>query len=319
MANWTWARQLAHPIAPRSTTQRISRRSGQVIGTTILMLGVLVAPAFAKDPFRTSKPHAIGDKTEAAFRAIFEKGDYSSKTVDLLNQAATTEGNDPLVYALRATMAFTQGNAGDFGTNATMTRQVAEKLASTDSLRSDLYVAVGSFLEAASTVHSQGIVRGMPDALGKVQDAFKKLDDAEKLSPNDPELNLIKGVMDLMLAVNINLPLSNPDQAIARLQTKAAPKYIADRSLAWGYRDLKELDKAMSAVDRALAETPDNPEVQYLKAQITYKQGKYADSVKLFDKALEKANQLPEGIKNQITRERRIANDRLQAQTQGQK
>ncbi|OUC12452.1 MAG: hypothetical protein B0A82_22570 [Alkalinema sp. CACIAM 70d] len=291
----------------------MTQRLGLWAGSTALLLGVLTNPAFAKDPFRTSNPKPIGDKTEAAFKAIFEKGDYSPKTLELLDQAAAKEGGEPLVYALKATLAFMQRDGGTFTTNATMTRETAEKLATSDPLRGNLYIAVGNFLEAASTINSQGMVRGMPTALGKVQDAFKKLDEAEKVSPNDPELNLVKGAMDLMLAVNVSLPLSNPDQAIERLEQKAGPKYIADRSLAWGYRDLKKLDKAVASVDRALAVTPDNPEVQYLKGQILYKQGKFSDSIKFFEDALKKEGQLPAGLVSQIKRELRLANQRAQA------
>ncbi|MBD2327488.1 tetratricopeptide repeat protein [Alkalinema sp. FACHB-956] len=291
----------------------VTRRLGLLAGGTALLLGCLTNPALAKDPFRTSNPKPIGDKTEAAFKAIFEKGDYSPKTLELLDQAAAKEGSDPLVYALKSTLAFMQRDGGTFTSNATLTRETAEKLASSDPLRGNLYIAVGNFLEAASTINSQGMVRGMPTALGKVQDAFKKLDEAEKVSPNDPELNLVKGAMDLMLAVNVSLPLSNPDQAIERLEQKAGPKYIADRSLAWGYRDLKKLDKALASVDRALGTTPDNPEVQYLKGQILYKQGKFSDSIKFFEQALKKESQLPAGLVNQMKRELRLANQRAQA------
>ncbi|MGI0491219.1 Sll0314/Alr1548 family TPR repeat-containing protein [Alkalinema pantanalense CENA528] len=291
----------------------MTQRLGLLASSTALLLGVITNPAFAKDPFRTSNPKPIGDRTEAAFKAIFEKGDYSPKTLELLDQAAAKEGGEPLVYALKATLAFMQRDGGTFTTNATMTRETAEKLATSDPLRGNLYIAVGNFLEAASTINTQGMVRGMPTALGKVQDAFKKLDEAEKVSPNDPELNLVKGAMDLMLAVNVSLPLSNPDQAIERLEQKAGPRYIADRSLAWGYRDLKKLDKAVASVDRALATTPDNPEVKYLKGQILYKQGKFPESIKFFEDALKKEGQLPTGLVNQIKRELRLANQRAQA------
>jgi len=46
------------------------------------------------------------------------------------------------------------------------------------------------------------------------------LDKAEAVSASD-QLNLIRGCMDLMLAAN--LPLSNPEQAIARLEKFAGP------------------------------------------------------------------------------------------------
>ena len=50
-----------------------------------------------------------------------------------------------------------------------------------------------------------------------LQQVFSELDEAESINPSDPELNLIKGYMDLMLAVN--LPFSNPEGAISQMST----------------------------------------------------------------------------------------------------
>jgi tetratricopeptide (TPR) repeat protein len=307
---------LSHPQL--GTLSRTLQTLATVTGTVVL-LGLLSNPAFAKDPFRTVNQRSIGDRTEAAFRAMFEQGNYV-KAQDLLNEAEKTEGNDPLVPALQASLAFAnsqgdsaqqQAASGRFSTYAQQTRQKAEQLVKTDPLRGNLYMAVGNFLDAAHTVGSQGIVRGMPTALNKLQDAFKQLETAEKLDPTDPELNLIKGTMDLMLAVNVNLPLSSADQAIARLDRKAGPRYVADRSLAWGYRDLKQFDKAMTAVESALKGTPDNPELHYLKAQIFVKKKNYPEAIKLFDQALTRKAQLPNALVTQIERERRRANQQL--------
>lgn len=117
-----------------------------------------------------------------------------------------------------------------------------------------------------------------------------------------------------MLAVNVSLPLSNPAQAIERLEKYASPRYLADRGLALGYRDLNQLDKALVAVNRAIsAATPNNnPELSYLKAQILVRQGNNKDSVAFFQKALNQKEQLPSGVVKQIQRELDRTQRRLQ-------
>jgi tetratricopeptide (TPR) repeat protein len=275
------------------------------LGTTALVLS-LAAPSWAKDPFRTSNPKPIGNATSDAFSALFEKGDYKSAE-KLVAKAAATEKDDPLVYAMQAVLAFSNGKAAEFGSSGTQTRTAGQQLIKTDPLRGNLYVAVGSFLEGADILSRNGIVRGTPEALGKLQDATKGLDEAGKIDANDPELSLIKGAMDLMLAVNISLPLSDPQKAIKQLEGQAGPRYIADRTLAWGYRDLKDFSKAMGAVDRARSATPDNPELDYLKAQIFVRQGDYKAALPLFQKALDKKTQLSDPLATQIEAEARRA------------
>jgi hypothetical protein len=53
----------------------------------------------------------------------------------------------------------------------------------------------------------------------------------KKVDPNDPELNLITGYMDLMLAVN--LPFSDPAQAIERLEKYGSPLTWLIVALLW--------------------------------------------------------------------------------------
>jgi tetratricopeptide (TPR) repeat protein len=275
------------------------------LGTTALVLS-LAAPSWAKDPFRTSNPKPIGDATSRAFTALFEKGDYTAAK-DLVNTAVAKDSNEPLAYAMQAVLAFSNGKPDEFRNSGTQTHDAGQKLIPTDPLRGNLYVAVGSFLQGADILSRKGIVRGTPEALGKLQEATKGLDEAEKIDAKDPELSLIKGAMDLMLAVNISLPLSDPQKAIGRLEGSAGPRYIADRTLAWGYRDLKDFSKAMGAVDRARATTPDNPELDYLKAQIFVRQGDYKAALPLFQKALDKKTQLPDPLVTQIEAEARRA------------
>ncbi len=306
--------------APCSTSVWYPRRVLQAVGTAAIAASLWATPSLAKDPFRTSNLRPIGDNTEAAFRSVFEQGNYKSAE-SFLSQA---EANEPLAFALKAFLAYSnsqgesdrskkQAALDNFKGYATQTRQSAEQLVKTDPLRGNLYIAVGNFLEGVYVVGSQGVVRGTPQALGNLQQAFKYLDEAEKIDPKDPELNLLKGYIDLLLAVNVSLPLSSPTQAIERLETYAAPRYLADRGLALGYRDLNQPDKALKAINQAIAAAPKNPELSYLKAQILVRQGNNRDSIPLFEKALSQKDQLPNSLTTQIQKEldrtlRRIQN-----------
>ncbi|MEM7593358.1 MAG: hypothetical protein AAF383_17885, partial [Cyanobacteria bacterium P01_A01_bin.83] len=142
----------------------------------------------------------------------------------------------------------------------------------------------------------------------KLQLVFKYLDRAEDAAPNDPELNLIKGYMDLLLAVN--LPFSKPEQAIARFESYAAPNYLVERGLAVAYRDLKKYNQALKYANLALETAPENPEHYYLKGQILRKIGKQkndpeilAEALANFELALKSSEQLPEFILTTLERE----------------
>ncbi|MDX2097539.1 MAG: Sll0314/Alr1548 family TPR repeat-containing protein [Leptolyngbyaceae cyanobacterium bins.59] len=266
--------------------------------TVALGLGLLItlgaAPSLAKDPFRTTQPRPIGDKTEAAFRAIFERGNYEEANT-YLRQA---EAKEPLAHAMRASLAYTSQDWETFRANAIRTRETAEELVKTDPLRGNIYLATGHFLEGAYTLVQEGTVKGAPKALNKLQQVFTYLAAAEKISPQDPELNIIKGFMDLMVAVN--LPFSDANEAIERLDKYAGPRYLAYRGIAMGYRDLKQGSKALEFVDKAIQSTPGNPEVLYLKAQILVKDGKLAESLPFFKQAMEKKAQLPTRLAAQL-------------------
>lgn len=238
---------------------------------TTLALNLSMSPAIAGDPFRTQKPHNIGPKTEAAFKAMFQDGNYKLAK-DFLTQAVSTESNEPLVYAMLASLSYMTNDLSGLNNYATKTRKVAETLSQTDSLRGNIYIAVSIFLEGSYFLAKEGSVTGGTKALGKLREVFQYLDNAEKIDANDPELNLLKGYMDLLLATN--LPFSNPSDAISRLQDKGKPNYLSNRGIAIGYRDLKQYDQALQYVEKALGETPNNPEISFLKAQILVNQGR---------------------------------------------
>ncbi|MBD2018682.1 tetratricopeptide repeat protein, partial [Leptolyngbya sp. FACHB-36] len=278
-----------------------------VASAALVSVGLWASPSLAKDPFRTTNARSISPATEAAFQALFRQGNYTKAAKDL-NQA---DANEPLTQALRASLAYTdwQGASADqrdarldqFRIYAAQTRQTAQAMLQKDPLRGNLYLAVGHFLESAYIFSKDGTVKGTPQVLGQIQQAFKYLDAAEAASPNDPELSLIKGYMDLFVA--LNLPFSSPSQAIERLDKYAAPRYLANRGIALGYRDLNQPDKALVAIEQAIQESSGNPELLYLKAQILVRQGNNRDSITWFQQALQKGDQLPAGMRKQIQRE----------------
>lgn len=264
-----------------------------------LSLGATL-PTFAADPFRSGTSSAqseIGPLTEQAFEAIFKEGHYV-KAMERLKDAEAAESGEPLVHAMMASMAYLQNDFEGVASRATKTQAAAEALRASDPLRGHLYAAVGTFLEGAYVLKTQGVAQGTPMALGMLQQVFSEMDEAEALAPNDPELNLLKGYMDLMLAVN--LPFSNPEEAIARMEDYGSPVYLTQRGIALGHRDLGNYGEALIAVDKAIAAAPNNPELHYLKGQILAKQGAQADSARSFNKALEYSGQLPTSLVKQI-------------------
>ncbi|MCU0525824.1 MAG: tetratricopeptide repeat protein [Elainella sp. Prado103] len=270
------------------------RHWATIVLSSITIAGNLFIDPVLADPFRTNNPRPIGTQTEQAFKLLFEQGNYVQAAQTL--QAA--ESNEPLAYALKAALAYIDQNWDVMGENARLTRETAEQLVATDPLRGNLYIAAGQFLEGAHTLSTQGAVRATPTILAKLQQIFNSLEKAEAIDAQDPELNLLKGYMDLMLAVN--LPFSSPEQAIERLQTYGGPSYLAQRGIAIAYRDLDQPDQALAAVDTAIQQTPNNPELYYLKAQILRLQGKGQESLRFFRQALEKQSQLPPNLAYQI-------------------
>ena len=279
---------------------RLATRLASGLAAFTLSLGVAL-PTLAADPFRPdSSTHNIGEYTEGAFEAIFKEGNYE-KAEDLLALADQNEADEPLVHAMLASMAYLNGEEGlpEVASRAALTKQKAQDLIATDPLRGHLYTAVGTFLEGAYLLKTEGVARATPRALGMLQQVFRSLEEAENIDPEDPELNLLKGYMDLMLAVN--LPFSNPEEAIATMAEHGSPVYLTQRGIALGYRDLDQYADALNAVNRAIAAAPQNPELFYLKAQILRSQGAKADSLVQFEQALNYAEQLPPRLVTRIT------------------
>ena len=276
-----------------------------------LVVGFWSSPTLAGDPFRTSQVRNIGDKTESAFDELFIKGNYKQAKQELI-AAESLEPNEPLAHAMRASLAYTEEDWETIRIYAIKTLQTAEILQAKDPMRGNLYLAVGHFLEGTYQFQMEGPVA----ALNKLQKVFYHFDKAQDYDSKDPELNLIKGYMDLMLAVN--LPFASPDQAIQRFEAFAAPNYLVDRGIAIAYRDLDKYDRALKFADKALQQTPDNPEIHYLKGQILRAKSKEQNNLTMlrqalvhFKQALEKAEQLPESILKPIRRDHRKTLEKL--------
>ena len=257
---------------------------------------ILTNTVWAADPFRTNNPRQIDDKTEAAFDALFHQGNYKTAK-NYLMEAEKNGNTDPLAYALRASLAYIEEDYSTVKTYADKTLESAIKLKNKDPLRSNIYTGVGYFMQGSYVFKTEGPIQ----AISKLQQVFQYLEVAETISPNDPELNLIKGYLELLLAVN--LPFSSPEKAIDRFQKYGAPTYLVDRGVAMAYRDLKQYDKSLEYLDKAISESPDNPELQYFKGQVLRNKGlktqnlaTLQESIPYFEKANQKREQLPKAL-----------------------
>ncbi|MEM8779601.1 MAG: Sll0314/Alr1548 family TPR repeat-containing protein [Cyanobacteria bacterium P01_G01_bin.49] len=267
--------------------------------------------SLAGDPFRSNNPRPIGDQTEAAFEAIFHEGNYKEAQV-YLEKATQTEADEPLAHAMKASLAYSNEDFETMKTYGDKTLSAAQKLTSKDPLRGNLYQAVGHFLQGAYTFKTKGPL----GAVNKLQQVFDYLERAENIAPDDPELNLLKGYLDLILSVN--LPFSSPEDAITRFEKYAAPDYMVSRALSAAYRDLEKYDTAMQYIDKSLETSPDNPEIQYLKGQLLRKQGRMTMDIALlkeadtyFEKAMVKVEQLSEGVQIPLRHDHQAVKDEI--------
>ncbi len=302
---------MSHQTKFISFKNQLKQMASSIPLAIAMIVGLSNSYAWAEDPFRQDNARDIGKYTEKAFKTIFLEGDYQAVSKEL-ELAESKEPEEPLVHAMLASLAYTKKDWESIKKYAIQTLQSAQLLSKTDPVRGNLYLAVGHFLDGAYIYEKKGAL----DAINKLQLVFKYLDRAEASDPNDPELNLIKGYMDLLLAVN--LPFSKPEQAIARFEDYAAPNYLVERGLAVAYRDLKQYNKALKYADKALKIAPKNPEHYYLKGQILRKIGKaennpeiLAEAVKNFELALQKSAQLPNFVLETLERENRLTKETI--------
>lgn len=268
--------------------------------------------AWAGDPFRSTNPRNIDSTTEAAFVAIFREGNYKEAR-RYLNDAIQQRSSEPLIYAMQASMYYDAADLEQMRVYATKTLEMAEKLKTQDPLRGNLYLAVGHFLEGAYLLKKGSYL----EAVSKTGKVFDHLESAAKIDANDPELNLLQGYLDLFLSKYT--PFSQSDKVIGRFEKYASPSYLRNRALTTTYRDLKKYDKAMEYLEKAIAETPENPELQYLKGQLLRIQGRASKNIGqlkasqfYFERAQQKIDQLPQSVAIQVNHEYNAVKDEIQ-------
>ncbi|OIP74244.1 MAG: hypothetical protein AUK48_09585 [Oscillatoriales cyanobacterium CG2_30_44_21] len=257
--------------------------------TALMSLATAVSVS-AADPFRSSNSRAIGAETQKAFELMFKDGNYTS-AVKQLDVAIRTEANEPLLFALRASTFYAKEDYLGMQVAGKRVRSNAEALKGKDNLRAHVYLAASDLIEAGYIVKAEGL-SSAGKALPLVQSVFDNIKKAQDIDPKDPELNLVKGYIDMLIASV--LPLSDLESALASLKTYAAPDYLKWRGIALAYRDARIPNLALEAVNKALVAAPNNPDLNYLKGQILWMQGgsNIPEAKKQFELALKKANQL---------------------------
>ncbi len=264
-------------------------------------LVLLSLPSWAGDPFRSNNPRPIGKETEAAFLLLFKEGNYPAgvKQVDV---ALRTEADEPLLHSMRASIAYLEKDFPGMLVYANRIKESAQKLIAKDKLRGHLYMAAGLFMEAGHIVSTQGVIKGAPQGIATLQKALDEMGKAQEIDPTDPELNLIKGFMDILVASV--LPITDLETALGSLR-QAGPEYLKWRGIALGYRDGKKSDQALEAVDKALSLAPQNPELLYLKAQILWQKGgaSMEEAKRLYRMAVTRSGQLSKDVARQLQQE----------------
>lgn len=263
-----------------------------------LVSAVTAMPSFAADPFRSTNPRDIGSETQKAFVLMFKEGNYVA-AVKQLDVAVKTEANEPLLFALRASTFYAKEDYLGMRVAGQRVRANAQALKGKDNLRAYVYLAASDLIEAGYIVKTEG-VSSAARALPLVQSVFDNIKQAQDIDPSDPELNLIKGYIDMLIASV--LPLSDLETALSSLKQYAAPDYLKWRGIALAYRDARKPELALDAVNKAIAAAPNNPELTYLKGQVLWMQGgnNIPTAKKQFELALTKAKQLNPSLLTEI-------------------
>jgi tetratricopeptide (TPR) repeat protein len=271
-----------------------NNRFSRLWATLPLATLLFSSPALAQDPFRTgSDARPIGPTLESAFEDFFRTGEFQDAN-QKLNKAQSENPNEPLVYTLQAALAYQNGQREKMLAMTQKTRDVAQAIEAKDPGRSHLYRGIAQGLEGSSYYLKDGFL-GLPKALTYVTSMFLEIDRARQLTPQDPEVNLFVGYIDLLL--------NKYDDALKEFR-KAGPPYLALRGQALVLRDTKAYPQAQAMAEKALVAAPRNAELHYLKAQTLALQNKPEEALASFNKALELGKQLPPSTKTQLMRER---------------
>lgn len=103
---------------------RLGLTKRMAIGASLAVMVMVnwIGPGLAGDPFRKNNPRPIGDKTEAAFNAIFKEGNYL-EAKKLIVEATEKEPQEPLSHAMRASLAFTDQDWNTLKTYSEKTKE----------------------------------------------------------------------------------------------------------------------------------------------------------------------------------------------------
>jgi len=121
---------------------------------------------------------------------------------------------------MKASLAYTNKDLNSFNSYGQKTLAAAA-VDGKRPLRGNLYAAVGHFLQGAVMTRDR-TVKGTPQALAELRQVYEYMDRAEAISSTDQN-SIYRGYMDLMRSIY----LSNPEQAIERLEKFAGPRYLA--------------------------------------------------------------------------------------------
>ena len=290
----------------KTKTQASSRVQGILVkglvrGTAAALVAVLSSLgnlAIAGDPFRSSDPHDIGDRTEAAFEALFVEGHYPEANKAIL-RAIEEEPGEPLAHALNGALAYVSEDWERLQTAAAATEKAAAALIDTPPLRVSSPAPARPPRRGGSPISEggSGPFQGGPEAFSRLQQAKAALDKANDIDPDDPELNLLRGFLDLLVAGN--LPFLNLDGAISQLQ-KAQPGHLRHYGLAMANRYLNQPELALAEIELAIAIAPENPHLVHFRGQVLAKLGQATQDVSQLQRAeqdfvavLAKHEQLP--------------------------
>jgi tetratricopeptide (TPR) repeat protein len=187
---------------------RLGLTKKMAIGASLAVMVMVnwMGPGLAGDPFRKNNPRPIGDKTEAAFNAIFKQGNYL-EAKKLIVEATEKEPQEPLSHAMRASLAFTDQDWNTLKTYSEKTKAAAKQMQGSDPLKGymDLILAVNlpfsSPQEAIQRLETYGspdylVDRGIALAyrdLKQYDQALRFIDNALKATPDNPELMYLKG------------------------------------------------------------------------------------------------------------------------------
>ncbi len=265
-----------------------------VLSLLAVTLVSTASPAWARDPFRTTKTRPIPTETATAFDTLFREGNFRG-AIPQIERAIQANDSEPLAHTMGALVAFFRQDMNAMRQAGQSVKQRAQALMSKDKLRGHLYLGIGDLVESAYLFKTEGI-SGVPRILPLVQNVLDEMKNAQKIDPTDPELNLLKGLIDIVISSvsSAIIPSTDVEASLANLRQFSAPEYLKWGGIAVAYRDAKKTAQAMEAVDKALASAPNNPILSYFKGQIFWVKGNIPEARRHYLLTLSKSPQLPD-------------------------